>query len=170
MQCLTSLKQHLHPHHPRHRQRTSGEDFSENGPPNITAPTLVRPIDGVTNDPDTVEPNPDAAKTYRILPIFSGLMIPFSIMLSIPSLTNQWYIRTEDNVTMENRSNSVLLQVTMGFSMACGILANACLVVRFAERCVKLMTLASIGFLTLQGSQLQWSMYYRNLSTMLQIS
>ena len=149
MQCLTSLKQHSHLRHPRHRQRTPGE----NGLPNITAPTLVQPIDDATNDPaSTVEPNPDTAKTYRILPIFSGLMIPFSIMLSIPSLTGQWYIRTEDNVTTEIRPNPVFLQVTMGFSMACGILANACLVIRFAERCVKLMTLASIGFLTLQGA------------------
>ncbi len=147
MQFLTNLKQHLHlPHfHLRRRQRTSGEGV-ENG---ITAPTLV---DDVTNDPGTLEPTPDPAKTYRILPIFSGLMIPFSIMLSIPSLTGQWYIRTEDNVTTEIRPNPILLNVAMGFSMACAVLANAFLVIRFAERSVKLMTLASIGFLTLQGS------------------
>ena len=144
-----NLKQHLHlPHfHLCRCQRTSGEGV-ENG---ITAPTLV---DDVTNDPGTLEPTPDPAKTYRILPIFSGLMIPFSIMLSIPSLTGQWYIRTEDNVTTEIRPNPILLNVAMGFSMACAVLANAFLVIRFAERSVKLMTLASIGFLTLQGSWL----------------
>ena len=156
MQLLSSLHMHLphfHLHHPRRRQHKSREDV-ENGR-NITAPTLVRPMDDVINDPGTFDPafdRSDTAKTYRMLPIFSGLMIPFSIMLSIPSLTGHWYIRTEDNITTEIRPNPIVLDVAMGFSMACGVLASAFLVVRFAERCVKLMTLASIGFLTLHGS------------------
>jgi hypothetical protein len=76
-------------------------------------------------------------------------MIPFSIMLSIPSLTGHWYIRTEGDITTEIRPNPTLLDVAMGFSMACGGLASAFLVLRFAERCVKWTTLASIAFLTL---------------------
>jgi hypothetical protein len=91
----------------------------------------------------------DSTRTYRILPIFSGIMIPFSIMLSIPSLTGHWYIRTEDkNRVLEVRHNPLVLDIAMGFSMACGILANTCLVVRFSERRIKLMTMLCIMFLT----------------------
>ncbi|KAF8191131.1 tandem pore domain K+ channel [Pholiota molesta] len=87
---------------------------------------------------------------YRNLPIFSGIMIPFSIMLSIPSLTGHWYIRTGPNhETLETRPNPMLLDVAMGFSMACGILANICLVIRFSERRIKLMTVLCIMFLSL---------------------
>ncbi|PPQ88573.1 hypothetical protein CVT25_009953 [Psilocybe cyanescens] len=94
--------------------------------------------------------NPDPTHTYRILPIFSGIMIPFSIMLSIPSLTGHWYIRTgENSVLLESRPNPPLLDAAMGLSMGCGILASACLVVRFAERQIKLMTFLCIVFLTL---------------------
>ncbi|KAJ3496516.1 hypothetical protein NLJ89_g10474 [Agrocybe chaxingu] len=93
-----------------------------------------------------------ATHQYRFLPIFSGIMIPFSIMLSIPSLTGHWYIRTGDNdVTVEVRPNPLLLDLSMGLSMGCGVLASACLVVRFTERKVRLMTFACIVFLTLHG-------------------
>ena len=78
-------------------------------------------------------------------------MIPFSIMLSIPSLTGHWYIRTENNVTTEIRPNPPLLDAALGFGMACAVLASAFLLIRFAERSVKYMTLASIAFLTLHG-------------------
>ena len=162
MQLLTTLHLHLPHFHPRRRrQRTSGEDV-ENGRSNITAPTLMRPMDDVMNDPGTFDPaldRSDTAKTYRVLPIFSGVMIPFSIMLSIPSLTGHWYIRTEGDITTEIRPNPILLDVAMGFSMACGGLASAFLVIRFAERCVKWTTLASIAFLTLHGSWLQLLQY-----------
>ncbi|KAF4616570.1 hypothetical protein D9613_008731 [Agrocybe pediades] len=88
--------------------------------------------------------------TYRILPIFSGIMIPFSIMLSIPSLTGHWYIHTGAHGRLvETRRNPPLLDIAMGFSMACGVLASACLVIRFAERKIKFMTMMCIVFLTL---------------------
>ncbi|CAA7270244.1 unnamed protein product [Cyclocybe aegerita] len=64
-----------------------------------------------------------AAHQYRFLPIFSGIMIPFSIMLSIPSLTGHWYIRTGDNdVTIEVRPNPLMLDMAMGMSMGCDII------------------------------------------------
>ena len=78
-------------------------------------------------------------------------MISFSI---IPSLTDDWYIRTENDLTAEIRPNlKPVLNVAqaLAFSMACVVLASAFLVVRFSERCVQKMTLASIGFLTLHG-------------------
>lgn len=90
--------------------------------------------------------------TYRFIPIISGILIPFSILLSIPSLTDPWYIRTDaNNVIIESRPNSFLLDLGMGFSMACSVLANICLILRFAERNVLVMTWLCILFLTLHG-------------------
>ena len=102
---------------------------------------------------------------HRGLPIISGILIPFSILLSIPSLTDRWYIRTgANNVTLEARPNSFLLNLGMGFSMACGVLANICLIVRFSERKVLWMTRFCILFLTLHGELVQYYYYchYRN--------
>ena len=94
------------------------------------------------------------APVYRHLPIISGILIPFSILLSIPSLTGRWYIRTDgNNVTLESRPNPFLLDLGMGFSMACGVLANICLIVRFAERNVLVMTWLCILFLTVHGER-----------------
>lgn len=92
------------------------------------------------------------SSVYRGLPIISGILIPFSILLSIPSLTDRWYIRTDaNNVTLETHPNALLLNLGMGFSMACGVLANVCLIVRFSERKVLKMTWLCIIFLTLHG-------------------
>jgi hypothetical protein len=94
------------------------------------------------------------APIYRHLPIISGILIPFSILLSIPSLTSRWYIRNdENNVILESRPNPFLLDLGMGFSMACGVLANISLIVRFAERNVLLMTWLCILFLTVHGER-----------------
>lgn len=90
--------------------------------------------------------------TYRVLPIFSGIVVPFSILLSIPSLTSHWYVRTgPDEKTIETQPNPRLLDVAMAISMTCALVACACLVARFTERKVKLMTLLCIIFLTLHG-------------------
>lgn len=87
--------------------------------------------------------------TYRIFPIFSGIVVPFSILLSIPSLTEHWYVRTgPDGKLIETRPNPRLLDVAIATSMTCALVACACLVSRFTERKVKLMTLLCIIFLT----------------------
>jgi hypothetical protein len=100
-------------------------------------------------------PSTYQSPTHRGLPIISGILIPFSTLLSIPSLTNHWYIRTgANNVILEARPNSFLLNLGMGFSMACGVLANICLIVRFSERKVLWMTRFCILFLTLHGEWL----------------
>ena len=97
-------------------------------------------------------PTHQQSSTYRFLPIISGILIPFSILLSIPSLTDPWYIRTDtNNLTIESRPNSLLLDLGMGFSMACSVFANICLILRFAERKVLGMTWLCILFLTLHG-------------------
>ncbi|KAF8237414.1 voltage-gated potassium channel [Tricholoma matsutake] len=86
---------------------------------------------------------------YRYLPILSGIIIPFSILLEIPGLTNDWYVRTVDNKVVESRPNTVLLDVGLAFSLACGIIANICLFLRFSEKKIKLMTMLCVFFLTI---------------------
>lgn len=147
------------PSHRRHHASKKSQEDIEKGPNNITVPTPFRP----TNDVPAKFESAEKIKTYRTLPIFSGIMIPFSIMLSIPSMVGHWYIRTENNVTTEIRPNPVLLDVGIGLSMACAFLANAFLIVRFAERGVKPMTLASIAFLTLHGRFRSPSLFPSNL-------
>ncbi|KAF8880080.1 hypothetical protein BD779DRAFT_1110534 [Infundibulicybe gibba] len=87
--------------------------------------------------------------TFRYAPIISGLIIPFSILLEIPALTEHWYIRTEFGEIVETRENPVLLDVAMALSMACGVFANVCLVLRFLETRIKLTTLFCVFFLTI---------------------
>ncbi|KAL0579653.1 Potassium channel [Marasmius crinis-equi] len=95
------------------------------------------------SDIDSVVPN------YRITPIISGLVIPFSILLEIPGLTEHWYIRTEDNLTVETKPNTMVLNVGLGLSMACALIANVALVTRFLEKHVHRMTLTCVVALTI---------------------
>ncbi|KAJ2929325.1 hypothetical protein H1R20_g7776, partial [Candolleomyces eurysporus] len=106
---------------------------------------LTRTLSQSEGDNEDISISP----TYRILPIFSGVVVPFSILLAVPSLTDRWYIRTGDNhVVIDSQHNSWLLVAATTISMVCAILASGCLVVRFAERAIKPMTLLAIVFLT----------------------
>lgn len=97
--------------------------------------------------------NTDQNQTYRILPIIAGILIPFMVLLSIPGLTNHWYVRIDDDSAAgESRPNHLILVVAMSLSLTCGVLANICLVLRFAERSVKEMTLLCIILLSINGS------------------
>ena len=89
---------------------------------------------------------------YRYSPIISGVVIPFSILLEIPGLTEHWYIRTEANKTIESRPNPAILDVGLAFSMACAVFANICLILRFSEKWIKATTLFCILFLTCHGA------------------
>jgi potassium channel subfamily K, other eukaryote len=89
---------------------------------------------------------------YRHTPIISGLLVPFSILLEIPGLTEHWYIRTDNNQIVESRANPVLLDVGLGISLACAVIANMCLITRFLEKRVKTMTILCAGFLTIHGT------------------
>lgn len=91
---------------------------------------------------------------YRIIPIISGVIIPFSILLELPGLTEHWYIRTEDNKVVEHRPNPLILDVGLGFSVACALIANVCLIMRFLEKRVKTMTILCATFLTVHGAHL----------------
>lgn len=88
---------------------------------------------------------------YRHLPILSGVIIPFSILLEIPGLTEDWYIHTEDHKTVDIRKNTTILDIGLGFSIAFAALANICLVIRFMEKKIKMMTILCILFLTIHG-------------------
>jgi hypothetical protein len=88
---------------------------------------------------------------YRYTPLFSGIVIPFSILLEIPGLTDPWFIRTEGNETVEVQTNPVLLDVALALSMACAVIANICLVIRFLEKSVQRMTVLCVIFLTIHG-------------------
>ncbi|KAI0084730.1 hypothetical protein BDY19DRAFT_997463 [Irpex rosettiformis] len=89
------------------------------------------------------------APNYRWTPIISGVIIPFSILLEIPGLTEHWYIRTEGNSIVEVKPNPAILDVALAISMAFALAANICLILRFLERRVKAMTLLTILFLTI---------------------
>ena len=88
---------------------------------------------------------------YRYLPIISGMVIPLSILLEIPGLTENWYIRTEANETIERKPNTAILDTGLAISMASGVLANICLICRFMEKRVKYMTILCVIFLTIHG-------------------
>lgn len=109
--------------------------------------------------------NTDRSQTYRILPIIAGILIPLMVLLSIPSLTNHWYVRTDGGSrTLESRPTPALLVAAMSVSMACGVLANFFLVLRFAERSVKKMTLLCIVLLSVNGSCLLLGISFCSLS------
>ena len=90
---------------------------------------------------------------YRLLPIVAGVIIPFAILLEVPGLTEDWYIRTQNNQTIETRKNPPLLEIGLAFSLFCAVAANICLIFRFLEKEIKLMTILCIAFLTIHGKQ-----------------
>ena len=94
-----------------------------------------------------------ALNNYRILPIISGLVIPFSILLEIPGLISPWYIRTDGNVVVETRSNPPLLEIGLALSISFAVVANLSLICRFLEKGpVLVTTLVTIGSLSIHGS------------------
>lgn len=103
--------------------------------------------------PDPMQNGDDSSfvPNYRYTPIFSAILIPFSILLEIPGLTTNWYIRTIDNETVERRPNPVILDIGLAISFACAVAANVALIMRFLERNIKFMTLLCVMFLTLHG-------------------
>ena len=91
---------------------------------------------------------------YRILPVISGLVIPFSILLEIPGLISPWYIRTDGNVVVETRRNPPLLEAALALSMFFAVVANVSLICRFLEKGpVLVTTLITIASLTIHGNQ-----------------
>lgn len=95
---------------------------------------------------------------YRHLPILSGVVIPFSILLEIPGLTESWYIRTEANEVVDQKPNTTILDIGLAFSIAFAVMANACLIFRFLEKKVKYTTLMCIALLTIHGKHNRYTL------------
>jgi len=103
-------------------------------------------------DPVASDLDPESyAPRYRSLPVVSGVVMPLSVLLEIPGLTEDWYIRTEANKTIDRKPNTAILTTGLAISMLFGILANLCVICRFMERRVKTMTILCIIFLTIHG-------------------
>lgn len=140
---------------PRPRRVTFGSPAEESRPPSEkgdTKPGLLARIKAVVFPPRD-EGKPSCIHSHRTLPIFSGLVIPFSILLEIPGLTDSWYVRTHENVVTESQRNPVILTVGLGFSMFFAVLANASLICRFLEKGpVLVTTMISIASLSIHGT------------------
>ncbi|GAA6036322.1 hypothetical protein JCM8097_001666 [Rhodosporidiobolus ruineniae] len=85
----------------------------------------------------------------RTLPILSGLVCPFSVLLDIPGLTTRWYVRTDDHVVIETQPNPAILDIGLAISLALGVLANLALILRFLEHRPRLCTWISMLSLSL---------------------
>ena len=102
--------------------------------------------------PPRDEDKPLSGSNHRVLPIISGLIIPFSILLEIPGLTDNWYIRTDGNVVVETKPNPPILDIGLGFSMFFALVANISLICRFLDKGpILVTTLISIVSLTIHG-------------------
>ncbi|BGP42936.1 Potassium channel [Rhodotorula kratochvilovae] len=88
----------------------------------------------------------------RILPIISGLVCPFSVLLDIPGLTSRWYIRTEGNNIVETQPNPALLDAGQAVALALGVLANAALIWRFLEHRPRICTWVAMLSLALRDA------------------
>lgn len=133
---------------------TSTTDSSENATKSSWYQRLKHTLgfDSFKTNAEDTNPN------YRYTPILSGVVIPFSILLEIPGLTEHWYVRTEGGKIVETRPNPILLDVGLGLSLTCAVIANICLIARFLERKVKLMTWLCIGFLTIHSMSLMMAL------------
>ena len=104
-------------------------------------------LDPVASDLDLESYTPH----YRSLPVISGVVMPLSVLLEIPGLTEDWYIRTEANKTIDRKLNTTIFITGLAISMLFGVLANICVIYRFLEKRVQTMTLLCIIFLTVHG-------------------
>jgi potassium channel subfamily K len=105
---------------------------------------------------------------YRRTPLISGSLIPFSILLEIPGLTEPWYVRTDGHQTVEKRKDPPLVLIAISISMALAVLANVALLLRFLERHVKRNTIICIVALTVHGKSI-FLAPLNNINRLLQI-
>ena len=138
---------------PPARRVTFGATLSgESSPPekDSTKPGLFSRLNAFVFPPH--EEN-EPLSNHRILPVISGLVIPFSILLEIPGLTDSWYVRTDGNVIVESLPNPASLDVLLAISMFFAVAANVSLICRFLEKgTVLTMTLITIASLTIHGN------------------
>lgn len=103
------------------------------------------------------KPAPVQVPKHRYLPIISGLVCPFSVLLDIPGLTERWYVKTLGYQVVETQPNPIILDVGQAVSMAFGVMANVALIVRFLEKHTYVSTWAAMISLTIHGeARLDW--------------
>ncbi|GAA5968664.1 hypothetical protein JCM11641_007717 [Rhodosporidiobolus odoratus] len=86
----------------------------------------------------------------RLLPILSGIICPFSVLLDIPGLTQRWYVRTdEQGRIVDTHPNGPVLDIGLSISLFLGVLANLALIWRFLEHRPRICTWISMVSLTL---------------------
>ena len=90
---------------------------------------------------------------YRRAVIISGSLVPFSILLEIPGLTEHWYVRTYGHQVVESKQNPSWIIIALSTSLTLAVIANIALVNRFLERRVKRSTIISIIALTIHGNR-----------------
>ncbi|KAG8954860.1 hypothetical protein FRC04_010343 [Tulasnella sp. 424] len=64
---------------------------------------------------------------YRYMPILSGVLSPFAILLEIPGLTEHWYIRTENHQVVESRQNPKTNLALIARFLEHEVIFNTCL-------------------------------------------
>lgn len=95
-------------------------------------------------------PSTSPRTKYRRTPVFSGTIAPFAIMLEIPGFTSKWYVHiTPEGQPNEYRSNPILLDVGLAFSLTSAVVANLAILARFSERMRprKATAIACAGFI-----------------------
>lgn len=60
---------------------------------------------------------------HRILPIISGLLCPFSVLLEIPGLTEKWLVETDGFTVFDTQDNSTC-KFNIPYSSCCTRLAK----------------------------------------------
>ncbi|PWN23534.1 hypothetical protein BCV69DRAFT_279462 [Microstroma glucosiphilum] len=71
---------------------------------------------------------------YRRMPLLSGALAPFSIMLEVPGICTKWYVRINPvGENVDYRDNPPILYIGLAFSMAAAVLANIFLIFRFTK-------------------------------------
>ena len=80
--------------------------------------------------------------------------MPFSILLEIPGLTGNWFIRRVNNHAVFKEPTPRLLTAGLSFSLACAVVANLALIRRYMEYRPKAMTILAICALSLHGERL----------------
>jgi len=126
-------------------------DNQPNASPRSSRSFFSRILSSIFPSPSDEEEIQAYIPHYRVLPIFSGITIPFCILLDIPGLTADWYIRTDGSTVVASKPNPPLLDAGIALSLLCAVLANVCLVVRFLEKRIKTMTILCILFLSIHG-------------------
>ena len=124
-----------------HQQGHNQTDTACNPSSPSTSPVTVEPVQfhlHLTAPRPTC--NTDQSQTFCIFPTVPGILMPLSVLFL-----------SKSNSSLAWNPNPLYLTVAMSLSLACRILVNICIALRFAERSIKKMTLLCILLLSMIG-------------------